>query len=82
VPKALAKRLDAQAGSGPRREVERADQFTKGKRSCGLLSSLVLLRLAAPPLQLGVVGPYLVQGVLFPSHLPLEGTGHIKNFGS
>jgi hypothetical protein len=27
-----------------------------------------------------VVGPYLVRGVWFSSHLPLEGTGHIQNF--
>jgi hypothetical protein len=35
----------------------------------------------APPLQLGVVGPYLVRGVWFTSHLPLEGTDRIYNFG-
>jgi hypothetical protein len=47
----------------------------------GLLSGLVLLRLVTPPLQAGVVGPYLVQGVWFLSHLLLEGTGRIQNFG-
>jgi hypothetical protein len=34
-----------------------------------------------PPLQPRVVGPYLVWGVRFSSHLPLEGTGRILNFG-
>jgi hypothetical protein len=47
------------------------------KRRCGLLPGLVLLRLVAPPLQLGVVGPYLIRGVWFPSRLLLEGTDHI-----
>jgi hypothetical protein len=28
----------------------------------------------APPLQPGVVGPYSVRGMWFPSHLPLERT--------
>jgi hypothetical protein len=27
-----------------------------------------------PPLQLGAVGPYSLQGTLFPSHLQVEGT--------
>jgi hypothetical protein len=43
----------------------------------GLLLSSVLFRLLAPPLQSGVVEPYLIQGVLFSSYLLLEGTGHI-----
>jgi hypothetical protein len=30
-----------------------------------------------PPLHLGVVGSYLVQGTWLPSHLPLEGINHI-----
>jgi hypothetical protein len=34
-----------------------------------------------PPLQPRVVGPYPLRGVWFPSHLPLEGTDGIKNFG-
>jgi hypothetical protein len=38
---------------------------------------LVLFRMVAPPLQLGVVGPYPVHGVGFPNHLSLEGTGGI-----
>jgi hypothetical protein len=46
----------------------------------GLLSGLVLFRLVAPPVQSRVVGSYLVQGVWFPSHLSLEGTGRIQNF--
>jgi hypothetical protein len=50
------------------------------QRWCKLLLCSVLFRLVAPPLQPGVVGPYLVQGVSFPSHLLLEGTGHIQNF--
>jgi hypothetical protein len=28
----------------------------------------------------GVVGPYLLQDIWFPSHLPLERTDHIQNF--
>jgi hypothetical protein len=43
----------------------------EGKRWCRLLSGLVLFRLVAPPLQSGVVGPYLVLGVWFTSCLPL-----------
>jgi hypothetical protein len=43
----------------------------------GLLSGLVLFRLVAPPLNPGAVGPYPIRGAWFPSHLPLEGTGHI-----
>jgi hypothetical protein len=39
--------------------------------------SLVLFKLEVPPPQLGVVGPYLVRGTWFRSHLPLEGTGRI-----
>jgi hypothetical protein len=35
----------------------------------------VLFSLVQPPLQLEVVGPYLVWGAWFPSYLPLEGTG-------
>jgi hypothetical protein len=38
--------------------------------------------LMTPPLQPGVVGLYLVRGVSFSNHLPLEGTGRIQNFGS
>jgi hypothetical protein len=34
-------------------------------------------RLVAPPLQPEVVGPYLVWGVSFSSHLLLEGTNSI-----
>jgi hypothetical protein len=49
----------------------------EGKRRCGLLPSLVRFRLVPRPLQLGVVGPYSVRGVWFPSHLLLEGTDHI-----
>jgi hypothetical protein len=37
-----------------------------------LLSGLVLFMLVTPPLQLTVVGLYLVQGVWFPSRLPLK----------
>jgi hypothetical protein len=43
----------------------------------GLFWSLVLFRLMAPPLQPGVVGPCLVWGAWFSSHLLLEGTSHI-----
>jgi hypothetical protein len=52
------------------------------KRKRGLLLGLVLFRLVAPPLQLGVVGIYLVWGVWFPSHLPLDETDRIQNYGS
>jgi hypothetical protein len=51
------------------------------KRRCGLLPGLVIFKLVAPPLQLGVLGPYLVQGIWFPGPMLLEGTGHIQNFG-
>jgi hypothetical protein len=44
---------------------------------CGLLPGLVLSRLVAPPLQPGVVGPYPIQGVWFPSRLLQEGTSRI-----
>jgi hypothetical protein len=45
-----------------------------------LLLDSVLFRLVAPPLQPGVVEPYLVWIVWFPSHLLLERTGHVQNF--
>jgi hypothetical protein len=51
--------------------------INEGKRWSGLLPGLVLFRLVAPPLQLGVMGPYPIRGVWFPSHLLLEGTGRI-----
>jgi hypothetical protein len=51
------------------------------KRKCGLLSGIDLFRLVVPPLQPGVVGLYPVRDVWLPSHLPLEGTGCIQNFG-
>jgi hypothetical protein len=47
------------------------------KRMCGLLPSLVLFRLVAPPLQSRVVGPYPIRDVWFSNRLLLEGTGHI-----
>jgi hypothetical protein len=48
----------------------------------GSLLDLIPFRLAAPPLQPRVVGPYPVWGVWFPIRLPLERTSHIQNFGS
>jgi hypothetical protein len=57
------------------------DYRNEGKRWCGLLSGLVLFRLVAPPVQLGVVRLYPVRGVWFPNRLPLEATGRIHNFG-
>jgi hypothetical protein len=48
---------------------------------CGLLPGLVLFRLVVPSLQSGVVEPYPVCDVWFSSRLPLEGIGHIQNFG-
>jgi hypothetical protein len=42
--------------------------------------SLHLIRLVVPPLQLAVVGPYLVWGAWLPSHLPLEGAGSYLDF--
>jgi hypothetical protein len=41
---------------------------------CRLLPDLVLFRLVVPPLQPGVVGPFLVRGIGLPSHVSLEGT--------
>jgi hypothetical protein len=52
---------------------EREDQYR-------LFPSLILFRLVAPPLQSGVVGPYVVWGTWFPNHLPPEGAGHIQIF--
>jgi hypothetical protein len=54
----------------------------KGKDYCGLLPGLVLFRMVAPPLQPRVVGPYLLWGAWFSSHLLLEGTDRIQIFGS
>jgi hypothetical protein len=42
---------------------------------------LVLFKLVVPPLQLGVLVPFLVWGVRFPSRLLLVGTGHNQIFG-
>jgi hypothetical protein len=47
----------------------------------GSFLGFVPFRLVAPPLQPEVVGLYSVRGVWFPSHLPLEGTSRIQNFG-
>jgi hypothetical protein len=47
----------------------------------GLLSGQNIFRLVVPPLQTGVVGPYLVRGTWFSSHLPLEGISRINIFG-
>jgi hypothetical protein len=55
--------------------------YNEDERWCRLLLGLVLFRLVAPLLQPGVVGPYLVRGVWFPSHLLLEGTSRVQNFG-
>jgi hypothetical protein len=46
-----------------------------------IIPSLVLFRLVAPPLQPGVVEPYMVWGVWFPNYLLLERTHRIENFG-
>jgi hypothetical protein len=54
----------------------------KEKDWCGLLPGLVRFRLVAPPLQPGVVVPYLVWGAWFPSHLSLEGIDRIQISGS
>jgi hypothetical protein len=48
---------------------------------CGSCPGLVCFRLVAPPLQSAVVGHFLVWDVWFPSHLLLEGTDSIQNFG-
>jgi hypothetical protein len=42
-----------------------------------LLPGLVLFKLVVLPLQPGVVRPYPVRGVWFPSRLLLMGTSHI-----
>jgi hypothetical protein len=47
------------------------DYCNEGKRWRALLTGLILFRLVSPPLQAGVVGPYLVRGVWIPSYLPL-----------
>jgi hypothetical protein len=46
-----------------------------------LLSGLVLSKLVDPPIQTGVVGPYPVRGVWFPSRLLLVRNSRIKIFG-
>jgi hypothetical protein len=51
-----------------------------GSDWCGLLSGRVLFRLVVPPLQPGVVGPYLVRGMWFASRLSLERTGTYIDF--
>jgi hypothetical protein len=48
---------------------------------CGLLLVLVLFWLVTHTLQPGVVGPYPIRGVWFPSRLSLEETDRILNFG-
>jgi hypothetical protein len=48
---------------------------------CELLPGLVLFRLVALARQPGVMGSYPTQGAWFPSHLLLEGTDHIQNYG-
>jgi hypothetical protein len=53
------------------------DYRNEGKQLCGLLSGVVLFRLVAPPLQVGVVGSYLVRDAWFPSYLLLVGTDRI-----
>jgi hypothetical protein len=53
----------------------------EGNRWHGLLPGLDHFRLVTPPLQPGVVGPYLVRGVWFSNRLSLEGTGHIQIYG-
>jgi hypothetical protein len=42
---------------------------------------LVLFRLATPPHQPRVVGPYPVRGAWFPNRMPLEGTSSIQILG-
>jgi hypothetical protein len=71
-------------GQGGKRNGQTGDEIlpahvyhNEGKRRCGFLIGLVFFRLVTPPLQPGVVVPYLVWGVWFPSHLLLEGTGRI-----
>jgi hypothetical protein len=63
------------------------DEILPGRGYCNgredyyrLFLGLVLFTLVAPPLQLGVVRPYLVWGAWFPSRLPLEGTSRIPIF--
>jgi hypothetical protein len=53
----------------------------EGEDRYELFLSLVLFRLAGPPLQRGVVGPYQIRGTWFPNHLSLEGTGRIQIYG-
>jgi hypothetical protein len=58
---------------------------TRGYRDGGkdwhrLLPGLVLFRLVIPPLQPKVMGPYVIHGTWFPSHLLLEGTGPYSDF--
>jgi hypothetical protein len=79
-------RPDTQARPESGREADRAAggeilpthiNHNEEERYCILFSALVHFRLVAPPLQQGVVGPYMVWGVWFTSHLLLDGTGRI-----
>jgi hypothetical protein len=75
------------SGRGERRVRQTGDKIlpahvyhNEEERWCVLFPDSFLFRLVAPPLQPGVVGPYPVWDVWFPSHLPLEGVDRIQNF--
>jgi hypothetical protein len=84
----FGQKLGSRPGSGRGRMVKQVAKSSLpapivARKKCKheLLLGLVLFRLVAPPLQPRVVVLYLIWGVWFPSHLPLERTGHIQNFG-
>jgi hypothetical protein len=55
--------------------------MTRGKVLAHITPGFSFFKLVAPPLQLGVVEPYLVWGAWFPSHVSLEGIGSIQILG-
>jgi hypothetical protein len=87
-PSVHDRRPESCLGRGGRRDGQTGDkiQFVCAyhrveKWRHGFPPGLILFRLAAPPLQTGVVGPYLVWGIRFPSRLLLEGNSRIQNYG-
>jgi hypothetical protein len=81
-PKCVASRITTRRYSGQiGGKILHAHDHRDGRKGqCGLLLGLVLFRLVVPPFQLRVVGPYLVRGVWFPSHLALKGTRPYSKF--
>jgi hypothetical protein len=94
VPNRYQKTLGEAAGSPSTSRGKRRSRLTSGEilpardyRDGGSVLARITLefgffRLVVPHLQPGVVGPYPVWGVWFPSRFSLEGTGCIQIFRS